>query len=187
MREQVRDEGGEQGGAPGQRVDEDVLVGGMRAASDRAEAVERRRADARGEVAVGAPPTAAADGLRQTQPPASARARSNSAADAAASSGGRLGPPVISNDAPGTTARSERRARIDPGLLREGRGRGRRRRTTPRRGRCWSWCRPRITVGVTVVPAGGSASAATTSAWCASSTVALTPSSGSSPACAARP
>ena len=45
----------------------------------------------------------------------------------------------------------------------------------------------RITVGVTVVPRAGSASAETTRAWWASSRVALTPSSGSSPACAARP
>ena len=42
-------------------------------------------------------------------------------------------------------------------------------------------------VGVTVVPSAASASPATASTWCASSTVALTPRSGSSPACAARP
>ncbi len=43
------------------------------------------------------------------------------------------------------------------------------------------------TVGVTVVPSSGRASAAIASTWWAASTSALTPFSGSSPACAARP
>ena len=47
---------------------------------------------------------------------------------------------------------------------------------------------PAVTaVGVTVVPAASSARAATRWTWWASSTVALTPFSGSSPAWAARP
>ncbi len=48
-------------------------------------------------------------------------------------------------------------------------------------------CRRGATVGVTVVPTLGSASAVIASTWCAASTRALTPFSGSSPAWAARP
>ena len=54
-REQMQlDEAGDEAGSFGHRVDEHVLVIGVGAAADGAEAVERRHADRRGEVAVAA-------------------------------------------------------------------------------------------------------------------------------------
>ena len=114
------------------------------------------------------------------------RASGNSAADADSGIGGRLIAPTTSIVASGPTAasaaiaastaffsprRCTRTSTIDAGLG----------------GHDVVGRAARATVGVTVVPARPSPKPAITSTWCAASISALTPFSGSSPACAARP
>ncbi len=135
-----------------------------------------------------APPTAAPVSAGWPRRAAIAEARAKSAADERGLQRRPVRPAEHLDDrAPGSTGRRARSARSTRSCSASGadadvdgeRARG--------RARCWSWCPTSRAVGVTVVPAAGSARAATASTWWASSTVALTPRSGSSPACAARP
>ena len=146
----------QQRGAAGQLVDEDVLVVGVRAAADGAEAVEGRRADAGGEVAVGR----AADRRRGAAPAGRGRAASARPARTAPPrprppAAGGSGRRSTSSAAPGSTARSDRIAastrscsatRPHPDVDRErarrghgvGGGAGAGRRSASR------WCRRRV-------------------------------------------
>src|SRR3984885_7082659 len=133
-----------------------------------------------------APPTAAAVRGASPSSAASRPARSNSSADAGADSGARFGPPLTWSTASGTTGSSDRIAastracsalshiRTSPA-------------NEPTAGTVLDVVPDDSAVGVTEVPRSGSPNPATASTWWASSTVALTPRSGSSPACAARP
>ena len=133
-----------------------------------------------------APPTATPVGAGSPAAAAIREARAKRSADSAPSRGGRLIPPSISTAASGSTGARARRAastRCCSATVRA--------RTSTANdasaGTVFRVVPATASVGVTVVPTAGSPSAATASTWCASSTEAFTPFSGSRPACAARP
>ena len=132
------------------------------------------------------PPTATPTGSGRPRSTATFWASANSSAAADSGIGGRLSPPSTSSRAAGSTgvsaaiAASSRSASPSSAT-----------RTSTRMrasaGTTLSAVPALATVGVTVVPSSGRASATMASTWCAASTSALTPFSGSSPAWAARP
>ena len=166
----------------------DELVVGVGAAADRTEAVERRDAERRGEVAVAATADRHAGDRGQTRrrQPRLRRPRTASSMRTPASAGARARrSPRHLRRARRTTASaiscstrsfSPRRdhARVDTDAW-----------SSPAR-RCRR-CPPWPTVGVTVVPVSGSPNVAIRAISCAAATSELMPFSGSSPACAARP
>ena len=163
--------------------DDDVLVVGVRSAADGAEAVEGRHADARGEVAVAGAADRDADERRH------ARGARRSPAPRSKSAGGCRAPPAADGSgrrrprelAPAHRTSSARMPASTRSCSAIGPGARRRRRTTRDAGTVLIVVPAASTVGVTVVPASASPSAAIASTWCASSMVALTPRSGSRP------
>ena len=92
----ARDQLRQQGRPVGDAVDQDAFMGGVRAFADRPQAVERRDAQRRGEVAVR---SAAAGGFFEVTPSSAASARAvwnNRRTPAERSIGGRFKPPVTS-------------------------------------------------------------------------------------------
>ena len=123
-----------------------------------AEAVERRDAEGGGEVAV----AAAADGDARPARAARAstatlRARANSSAVADSGIGGRLSPPSTSSRAAGSTGAQRRHRRLEPLAPRPSSVTRTSTRTRASAGTTLSAVPARATVGVTVVPALGSA------------------------------
>ena len=135
---------------------EHVAVG---AASDR-RLLERRQPEPGGE-----------------RPCARRRARPRRGARAA---GSRRSAPTVS-DVPGVTGRSPAKPRRDAVCLGDSCATGRRRATAASAGTVFAAVPAVTSVGVTVVPSSGRASAATASSWWASSTAAFAPSAGSRP------
>lgn len=158
----------------------------MGPAADRAEPVQGGHADPGGKVPVRRAADRGARQPAQSQAAATAVARANSGSAAEAGNGGRFGPPETEREAPARTGRSDRIAastrscsaavHIRPSTVND-----------PLAGTVLIVVPADSIVGVTVVPAAAEDSAATAWTWCASSIVAFTPRSGSSPACAARP
>ena len=185
--EQILHERGHQRRALGELVDFDVLTFGVRVVADGAEAVEHLQAEPGEHAAVGAPADGRLGERGQAEPAASSCARAKSAAE------------ELRARAAGSRCFARRR-RWWRG--RRARGQRRPRRCAPPPGSFGTRTSIRAdasagtvltavpaatSVGVTVVPSSGRASAASGEQLVSELDAAFAPFSGSRPACAARP